>query len=167
MRLVILALTATVAAGCGPEVDLTIDPDEAAAGDRAVREGVVTRVVDGDTFRMGDERVRLIGVDTPETKKPGSPVECFGRKASAFTTRVLDGEEVVLRFDVEREDRYGRTLAYVERARDGFDLNAELIKRGYALPLTVPPNVARAEKYRELGARARDRGRGLWSACKS
>ena len=167
MRLALLVVIASAAAACGPEVDLTVEPDEAAAGDRTVRRGLVTRVVDGDTFRMGDERVRLIGVDTPETKKPGSPVECFGKKASAFTTRVLDDEEVVLELDVEHEDRYGRTLAYVKRARDGFDVNRELIKRGYALPLTVPPNVRHADEYRRLGARAREQGRGLWSACRS
>jgi micrococcal nuclease len=166
-RLAFLVVTAAFAAGCGAEIDITAEPEDAAAGSRSVREGVVTRVVDGDTFRMGDERVRLIGVDTPETKKPGSPVECFGKKASAFTTKMLDQEEVVLTLDVEERDRYGRTLAYVKRKRDGFDINRELIKRGYALPLTIPPNVKHADAYRELGAKARDRGRGLWSACKS
>ena len=88
--------------------------------------------------------MRLIGVDTPEVR---APAECCGRAATGFAERFAGpGTRVRLAFDVEREDRYGRTLAYVSRARDGRSLNEALVRRGYATPLTVPPNVRRAAR---------------------
>ncbi len=125
----------------------------------------MTRVVDGDTIRLGDERVRLVGVDTPETRRPGSPVECFGKQATAFTRRFVEGRRVTLEYDVERRDRYGRLLAYVRRAADRAFLNAELVARGYAQVLTIPPNVRYAERFLALQRRAREQERGLWGAC--
>ena len=129
----------------------------------------VVRVVDGDTIRVrlpgGEEAVRYIGVDTPESVKPGAPVECFARSASAFNRRLVEGERVRLVADVEPRDRYGRRLAYVYRARDGLFVNAELVRRGYATPLSVPPNVRHAGELRRLAAGAREAGRGLWSRC--
>lgn len=129
----------------------------------------VVRVVDGDTIvvdlRGAQERVRYIGVDTPETVKPRTPVQCFGKKASAFNHRLLDGRRVRLVTDVEERDRYGRLLAYVYRDGDGLFVNAELVRRGYATTLTIPPNVRFADRFRELAAAARRAGRGLWSAC--
>src|SRR3954447_12250113 len=93
-----------------------------AGGSEAAR---VQRVVDGDTVVLaGGERVRYIGVDTPESVKPGTPVQCFAEAASHFNTRLIEGERVRLRFDAERRDRYGRLLAYVYRARDGMFVNA-------------------------------------------
>jgi micrococcal nuclease len=127
---------------------------------------LVERVVDGDTLAMADgERVRLIGVDTPETKKPGAPVECFGKKASAFTERLVEGRRVRLERDAEARDRFGRLLRYVVRLPDGLDVNAELLRRGYATTLTIPPNVRHADRYVRLQREARRAGRGLWSAC--
>jgi micrococcal nuclease len=129
----------------------------------------VVRVVDGDTIRVdlpsGEEAVRYIGIDTPESVKPGSPVECFGKRSSAFNRRLVEGERVRLVEDVEPRDRYGRLLAYVYRARDGLFVNAELVRRGYASPYTVPPNVRHEATFRRLAARAREAGIGLWSAC--
>ena len=141
-------------------------PGVGGGSSRQARDGRVTRVVDGDTLVVGDEKVRLIGVDTPETKKPGTPVQCFGKKATALTTTLLAGREVRLESDVEEHDRYGRRLAYVTRASDGLDVNAELVRRGYAVPLTIPPNVRHADEYARLARQARERGRGLWSACR-
>ncbi len=101
----------------------------------------VTRVVDGDTIevRLGGqlEKVRLIGVDTPESVKPGTPVQCYAKAASAETERLLEGRQVSLKFDAERRDRYGRLLAYVYR--DGLFVNAALVERGYARTLDHPP----------------------------
>jgi micrococcal nuclease len=129
----------------------------------------VVRVVDGDTVvvRTGghEQRVRYIGVDTPESVKPGTPVQCFAKAASAANKRLVEGQEVRLVGDAEARDRYGRTLAYVYRASDGLFVNAELVRRGYAKPLTIPPNVAHAVELRRLAATARREGRGLWSRC--
>jgi micrococcal nuclease len=129
----------------------------------------VVRVVDGDTVvvRTGghDERVRYIGVDTPESVKPGTPVQCFAKAASAANKRLVEGQEVRLVPDAEARDRYGRTLAYVYRSSDGLFVNAELVRRGYAKPMTIPPNVAHAVELRRLAATARRQGRGLWSRC--
>jgi micrococcal nuclease len=127
------------------------------------------RVVDGDTIRVqlagGEEAVRYIGVDTPESVKPGSPVECFAKRASAFNAKLVEGERVRLVRDVELRDRYGRRLAYVYRVRDGLFVNAELVRRGYATVATFPPNVAHVGDFRRLQNRARLSGRGLWSRC--
>ncbi len=129
----------------------------------------MVRIVDGDTIhvRMDGrrEKVRYIGVDTPESVKPGAPVECFAKRAAAFNERLVEGERVRLVTDVEARDRFGRLLAYVYRARDGLFVNAELVRRGHATAITVPPNVAHAAELRRLAAAARERDLGLWSRC--
>jgi micrococcal nuclease len=158
---VVLELGATACGGSGSSDP---PPSGSSAGD------VVVRVVDGDTVVVRvdgrDERVRLIGVDTPETKHPSKPVECFGAEASAFTSSLLpEGTEVRLERDVEARDQYDRLLAYVHRADDGLFVNRELLARGYAAVLTVPPNVAHTDEFVALAAEARREGRGLWSAC--
>jgi micrococcal nuclease len=146
------------------------------AGDRARAlldrggEGLkVVRVVDGDTIhvRAGgrEETVRYIGVDTPETVKPDTPVQCFGKAASAYNRSLVDGERVRLVADAEARDRFGRRLAYVYRVRDGLFVNAALVRGGYATTLTIPPNVTHADELRRLARQARRAGRGLWSAC--
>ena len=131
--------------------------------------GRVVRVVDGDTIHVQvagrEETVRYIGVDTPESVKPGAPVECFAKRASAFNHRFVDGEKVRLVRDAEARDRYGRLLAYVYRVRDKRFVNASLVRRGYAVALTIPPNVAHARQFRDLASAARRAGRGLWSSC--
>lgn len=128
---------------------------------------VVTRVVDGDTIeaRIGDrvEDVRLIGVDTPETVKPGTPVQCFGERASHFTKRRLTGRRVRLVFGVERRDVYGRLLAYAYIGDRFF--NPVLVRRGLARTLTIPPNDRFAPRFRRLELAAAQTGRGLWGAC--
>jgi micrococcal nuclease len=128
----------------------------------------VQRVVDGDTIVVaGGARVRLIGMDTPETKDPRRPVGCFGKEASRRTEQLLTpGTRIVLVYDVDRFDRYGRTLAYVYRASDGVFVNASLVRDGYAVAYTVPPDVAHADEFVALQRAARDAGRGLWSACR-
>ncbi len=128
---------------------------------------VVTRVVDGDTVEVDldgeTEDVRYIGVDTPETVKPGEPVECFGPQASSFNHRLVEGRRVRLVFGVERRDQYGRLLAYVYLG-DRF-VNAELIRRGLAETLTIPPNDRYADRLQRLEVAAARAGRGLWGAC--
>ena len=144
---------------------------EAAAPDAPREVGRVVRVVDGDTIhvQLGGrrEKVRYIGVDTPESVKPGTPVQCFAKRAGAFNRHLVAGERVRLVLDAEHRDRYGRLLAYVYRASDGVFVNAALVRRGYAQPLTIAPNVAHAKQFRRLAAAARHAGRGMWSACRS
>jgi micrococcal nuclease len=124
-------------------------------------------VIDGDTIEVRlegrDEDVRLIGVDTPETVKPGTPVQCFGPRASRFTKRLLEGRRVRLVFGVERHDAYGRSLAYVHLGRRLVE--AMLVRRGLARSLTIPPNDRFAPLFQRLERRAALAGRGLWGAC--
>ena len=133
---------------------------EVAGGDDIV---VVGSITDGDTFRTtSGERVRLIGIDTPEVVEDA----CFADQATAAITELIPpGTEVRLVLDVDAEDRYGRTLAYVERSSDGLDVNEELARQGFAVQLTVPPNVARVEELGAAVAEARNAGRGLWAEC--
>jgi len=122
----------------------------------------VVRVVDGDTLLLdGDERVRLIGVDTPESVDPRRPVQYFGKEAAAFTRRVAEGRRVRLAYDQERQDRYGRTLAYVF-LDDGTFLNAEIIRQGYGHAYTRFP-FRYADEFRAYERDARENQRGLWS----
>jgi micrococcal nuclease len=142
---------------------------ERSAGESGPRsaEAFVTRVVDGDTVeaQIGDEveDVRLIGIDTPETVKPEAPVECFGPQASSFTHRVLEEQPVRLVFGTERRDVYGRLLAYVYIGHRFF--NAELVRRGLARTLEIPPNTLHSALFRRLELKAARAGRGLWGTC--
>ena len=132
------------------------------AGPGDARQVLVERVVDGDTVELaGRGKARLIGVDTPEVY---GGRECFGREASDFTKREVDGRPV--RFTVGREarDRYGRLLVYVWKA-DGQSLNARLVAGGYARTLTIPPNDRYAGRFARLARDARSRDAGLWGAC--
>jgi len=124
-------------------------------------------VIDGDTFHVDDGsekglRVRLIGVDAPEPRNSGKKLKAyFGKESSEYLTRLLDGKKVSLTYDVSRYDRYGRTLAYAW-LEDGTFVNAELVKNGYAMVMTIPPNVKYADTFTDLAAKARKRKKGLW-----
>ncbi|MCL0081331.1 thermonuclease family protein [Peptococcaceae bacterium] len=127
----------------------------------------VKRVIDGDTFIISpDERVRIIGVDTPETVKPNTEPEPYGQEASAFAKEMLEGKKVRLEFDVQEQDRFGRLLAYVY-LEDGTFFNALLLKKGYAQVMTVPPNVRYAEDFLKYQRQARENKKGLWGLDKS
>jgi micrococcal nuclease len=131
------------------------------------RTAVLAEVSDGDTLELRDgTRVRLIGIDTPETQHPEFGDECYGHAATRFARRLLQpGDRVRLVLDVETRDRYGRLLAYVYRASDDLFVNAEIVRQGCAYVSTIPPNVAHAEQFRHLAAGAREARRGLWSKC--
>ncbi len=127
----------------------------------------VVRVVDGDTvivkLKGKDERVMLIGVDTPETVHPTQPVEEYGREASRFTTNLLKGERVYLLSEgdsIER-DRYGRILAYLFRYPDGLFVNLEIIRQGYGNAYTRYP-FKYMDLFRAYEQRARESEKGLW-----
>ena len=160
----VVGACANAAAGPAPSANTTDRVTQANA--------VVELVVDGDTVDVtidGDgERVRLIGIDTPETKRPDTPVECFGPEATAFTQSLLPPDTPVrLERDVVGRDDYGRILAYLYRASDGILVNYEIIRQGYARPLTIPPNAAHAELFVEAARQAERDDAGLWSSCRS
>ncbi|MEY3493121.1 MAG: hypothetical protein RL413_539 [Actinomycetota bacterium] len=153
-----------VGAGCsGSDPNLSPDAD-----------GRIARVIDGDTVdvdfvvdgRTVTDRVRLIGIDTPETKKPDTPVECFGPEASARTAQLLpEGTEVRVVLDLEERDDYGRILAYVYRVADDVFVNRQLLADGMARVLPIRPNVSLAIELQAAEAEARRALRGLWGAC--
>ena len=123
----------------------------------------VERVIDGDTLVLaGGTRVRLLGVDTPETRHPNRPPEPLGKEATAFTRRHVEGKEVTLRFDRQRRDRYRRVLAYVYV--DDWFLNEELIRAGYSRAETqYPYSSAMKRRFRQAEEEARRANRGLWA----
>lgn len=142
------------------------------AGDstRPAGEALVVGVVDGDTIDVdiagSVERVRMIGIDTPESVRPDSPVECFGPEASARTGELLPAGSIVrLVRDIEARDDYGRLLAYVYRAGDAMFVNLELVRGGYAVPFPFPPNVTFADDFVAAARDAQAAHLGLWAAC--
>ncbi len=130
----------------------------------------VLRVVDGDTIKVAiaghQETIRYIGMDTPESVKPNTPVQCYAENASHENTRLLKvGEPVRLVVGAEARDRYDRLLAYVYRRSDGAFINALLLRRGFAHTLTIAPNDRLAPQFAQLEEEARAAHRGLWKAC--
>jgi len=127
-------------------------------------EGTVVRVVDGDTIhvRIGArvEKVRYIGVNTPEVHHPTRGEEPGGREAAEVNRRLVEGQAVRLELDMQERDRYGRLLAYVWIG--DLMINAELVRLGYAQVMTIPPNVCYQEMFLKLQREAREAGRGLW-----
>jgi micrococcal nuclease len=125
--------------------------------------------VDGDTIEVliagATYKVRYIGVDTPETVDPRRPVGCFGREASERNRQLVEGKTVELEKDISETDKYGRLLRYVWV--DGEMVNATLVREGYAVASTYPPDVKHQELFRSLQEEARDAGLGLWGpeAC--
>jgi len=127
----------------------------------------VTKVVDGDTFWIDDGsekglKVRLIGVDAPESRNTGNKtIGYYGKEASDYLKSLIGGRKVRLEYDVDTLDQYGRTLAYVY-LEDGTFVNADLLKKGYAMIMTIPPNVKYVDYFLKLSRKARKREKGLW-----
>lgn len=138
------------------------------AGEKIVTStwAMVSKVVDGDTIELDSgQKVRYIGVDTPETVHPSKPVQCFGKEASIFNKQLVTGKKVRLVKDVSETDRYGRLLRYVY-LEDGTFVNEVLIKKGYAHAATFPPDVLFNKLFLADMQSARAAELGLWSACK-
>ncbi len=130
----------------------------------------LVEVIDGDTIavRVGGttERIRLLGVDTPESVDPTRPVQCFGPEAAQRLAEWLpEGTALRLERDAEARDRFGRLLAYVYRSSDGLFINAALLHEGFADLLVFEPNVARVDELEAALLDARTANRGLWGAC--
>lgn len=166
-RPAVLFAVVSIASACRPGASGATDPSLA----------VVEAVIDGDTIDVRidgrHERVRLIGVDTPEVAhaafggRPANAAECFGEEARAFTEAIVPpGTEVRLLRDVVPRDDYGRLLAYVHLATDGRLVNLELVEAGMAQPLTIEPNTTHTAEFVEAARRAEAAATGLWSACR-
>ena len=166
--------------GCAPHgVDLSVQaPATRATEPPGYERAVVTRVIDGDTIEVrvtgrvegpgaGEAElgrvvdVRLIGIDTPESVKPNTPVQCFAKEATAATAALLDDRSVTLVKDVEEADQYDRLLRYVYLGEEM--VGARLVANGYAFAYTYPPNVRHSALHIALQRDARRHDRGLWS----
>jgi len=151
IRLLVLAVAATAAglAGCD-------------GGSCGPSSALVAQATDGDTVELENgEKVRYLGVDTPETY---GQTDCYGPEAKAFNRDLVEGKQVKLEYDVECRDMYGRLLAYVSIG--GQMVNRVLLERGYARVLVIPPNGEKYEQeFRDLEAAARNGAVGLWGAC--
>jgi micrococcal nuclease len=141
---------------------------------------LIVKVIDGDTIELtNQERVRLIGIDTPETKHnekskrdekrsgvTADKIIALGKASKDFTTEIALNRHARIEFDAGKHDKYGRLLGYVfifdEKSNKEIFLNAAIIESGYALPLTIPPNIKYAEEFHELYLQARAHNRGLW-----
>lgn len=168
------ALTITTAlclAGCNQFEDAISDPSTTVSAPAGlVPNATVDYVIDGDTVDViidgVEERIRLIGIDTPETKKQDAPIECFGPEATAFTESLLPvGTPVFVERDIVGRDDYGRLLGYVYRTDDGIFVNYELMRQGFAQPLSIPPNDTFAELFADAARAAEADDVGVWAAC--
>lgn len=163
----VVALAILIAAEIGDDDGGGAGGADTAADSGDQLEVRVDRVVDGDTVEVRidgrTEDVRYIGIDTPESVKPDSPVECYGPQASDFNHELVEGRTVRMQLGEEPRDQYDRLLVYV-RLGDTF-VNAELIRRGYATTLTIPPNDRYAGLFAKLEREASAAGRGLWGEC--
>jgi micrococcal nuclease len=168
-----LALTC----GCGGQIAGDVADSTSTGADGTAANAAVESIVDGDTIDVAiggrSERVRLIGIDTPEIAHPASggraanAAECFGEEAAGFTEQLLPvGTPVRLARDVVARDDYGRLLAYVFRASDGVLINYELARQGYAQPLTIAPNTRFASRILDATRQAESDEAGLWGACR-
>jgi micrococcal nuclease len=169
--MLVLTVAGCSSAGAG-------EPAAADSSAALVANAIVESVIDGDTLdlRVGGrrERVRLIGIDTPEIAhpsfgdRPANVAECFGDDAKRYTTSLLPaGTSVRLERDVVARDDYGRLLAYLYRAADGVFVNYEIIRQGYAQPLSIAPNTRHAPLLVEATRAAESDDAGLWSACRN
>ena len=146
-------------------------PPNGQADQVEIADGKIAHVIDGDTVDIEidghTERVRLIGVNTPETKHPTKPIECFGPEASAYLTQLLPkGTTVRIERDVEARDRYGRMLLYLYLGSNDLFINLDLVARGYGTPMSIEPNTFHRNDFVRAAAQAEAANVGLWMACR-
>ena len=164
MRTIIVCI-AVLATACRADASATT-----AASTAVTANATMISVVDGDTIDVAigghRERVRLIGIDTPETKKPNTPIQCYGPEATKFTKSLLPKDTPLhLERDVVARDDFGRMLAYVYIAGDDKFVNMAIIRQGYARPLTIEPNDAHADEFVDAARTAQREHIGLWARC--
>lgn len=123
----------------------------------------VVRIIDGDTIEIeGGQKVRYIGIDTPETVDPRREAQCFGQAASKANFNLVAEQEIYLEKDVSETDRYGRLLRYVYLATDSASINEQLVRDGYAKASSYPPDIKYQEKLQQAEEEARTNKKGLW-----
>jgi len=155
----------------GGETGITVTPVPTAEPVKATGEfAVVKRVIDGDTVELENgEKVRYIGIDTPETLDPRKPIQCFGKEAAAKNRELVEGKLVRLEKDVTERDKYNRLLKYIYvsagESEPEIFVNLELVKRGFAHSYTYPPDVKYQNLFVLAEKEARENGRGLWIGC--
>lgn len=139
--------------------------NEKTSGGNSSGEGVlVTKIVDGDTIEIeGGQKVRYIGIDTPETVDPRESVQCYGKEASNKNKELVEGKKVRLEKDVSETDRYGRLLRYVYIGETF--VNEYLVKEGFAKAASYPPDIKYQDKFKTAETSARENQRGLWGSC--
>ncbi len=133
---------------------------------------IVKEITDGDTIVLNNgQKVRYIGIDTPEVRKTGDKSTCYGAEAKAKNADLVSGKTILLKKDVSEVDRYGRLLRFVYlydpvASKEGTFVNDYLIRQGYARLATFPPDIAKVEELRAAETEARNNNRGLWASCK-
>ena len=169
-RLLAVATLLLLAAACS--ADTAGGASVAATPDHEHEEAnaIVERVVDGDTIVVAiignRKRVRLLGIDTPESVAVNRPEQCYGKESAAYLTSLLpEGTEVTLVRDIESRDQYDRLLAYVVRSSDQLFINLDLLERGYAGVMIYEPNSFYRELFENAENDAFRAGIGLWGVC--
>lgn len=131
----------------------------------------VVKVIDGDTIEIeGGQKLRYIGIDTPETVDLTKPVQCFGREATEANNKIIGGQEVFLEKDVSETDKYGRVLRYVYLSSASGQLlmvNEYLVKEGYARSSSYPPDIKHQKQLKQAESEARLANKGLWKSCQA
>ncbi len=169
MRWLRLAVFIFLGAGSAFVVQITkppaTKPVEVTREAVATESATVLRVVDGDTVELASgQKLRYIGIDTPEIVAPGKPVECFGREAQNENKRLVEGKTIKLEKDISETDKYGRLLRYV--IVGDIIVNDYLVRQGFAHASTFPPDVKYAGQFRLAEVEARENNRGLWAGCR-
>lgn len=144
----------------------TITPNEKTAEVLSIGDGelVVSKIIDGDTIELKNgQKIRYIGIDTPETVDPKRPDMCFGKQASDKNRELVEGKSVRLEKDVSETDRFGRLLRYVYVGE--IFVNDYLVREGFAHASSYPPDVKFQDKFSEAQREAEANSRGLWSSC--
>ena len=137
----------------------------AAADEPHPNEFYVEKVVDGDTITLeSGEKVRFIGINTPETNSPQKKNECFGQEAKAYTKKLLEGKWVSLQKDISETDKFGRLLRYVYLKNEF--VNNKIVKEGYAYASSYPPDIHFQEMFSASQVYAQENNLGLWNKCK-
>ena len=169
-RLLAVAALSLLAAACSADTaggaSVATVPDH----EHGEANAIVERVVDGDTIVVdiigNRERVRLLGIDTPESVAVNRPEQCFGKESAAYLTSLLpEGTEVTLIRDIESRDHYDRLLAYVVRSSDQLFVNLDLLERGYAGVMIYEPNSFYRELFEDAENDAFQADIGLWGVC--